>query len=224
MGGHIDPRPDPVTRAIATLFRVWHAARFSGGVSLHTISEVTCPPTLVGPWPRRSLVLRSFSLPCSSPPLPPPPRSPARSSSMAGRSAARSRSASRSSRRARSSSTSRCAAAASRWRATRPRWSSSSGPRPARKVGRVGTSVTDIGRSRCSIRRAGTSTWSTRTAGYRRGGYFIPVTVWERGGRFYLPADTGPEGYGYSTYDRNSSHGSDYQYDHPNGDGRDWDD
>ena len=30
--------------------------------------------------------------------------------------------------------------------------------------------------------------------GYRRGGYFIPVTVWERGGRFYLPADTGPDG------------------------------
>ena len=59
---------------------------------------------------------------------------------------------------------------------------------------------------------------------YRRGGYFIPVTVWERGGRYYLPAGTGPEGYGYSTYDRNSSHGSDYQYDHPNGDGRDWDD
>ena len=60
--------------------------------------------------------------------------------------------------------------------------------------------------------------------GYRRGGYFIPVTVWVRGGRFYLPAESGPEGYGYSTYDRNSSHGSDYQYDHPNGDGRDWDD
>jgi hypothetical protein len=60
--------------------------------------------------------------------------------------------------------------------------------------------------------------------GYRRGGYFIPVTVWARGGRFYLPAGTGPEGYRYSTYDRNSSHGSDYQYDHPNGDGRDWDD
>jgi hypothetical protein len=59
---------------------------------------------------------------------------------------------------------------------------------------------------------------------YRRGEFFIPVTVWARGGRFYLPAGTGPEGYRYSTYDRNSSHGSDYQYDHPNGDGRDWDD
>ncbi len=59
---------------------------------------------------------------------------------------------------------------------------------------------------------------------YRRGGYFIPVTVWERGGRYYLPAGTGPEGYGYSTYDRNSSHGYEYDDDRPNGDGRDWDD
>jgi len=62
---------------------------------------------------------------------------------------------------------------------------------------------------------------------YRRGGYFLPVMVWERGGRFYLPAEASPDRYGYSSsYDRNSSHGYEYEYDdyRPNGDGRDWDD
>ena len=60
---------------------------------------------------------------------------------------------------------------------------------------------------------------------YRRGGYFLPVMVWERGGRFYLPAEASPERYGYSSsYDRNSSHGYEYDDDRPNGDGRDWDD
>ena len=58
--------------------------------------------------------------------------------------------------------------------------------------------------------------------GYRWAPQFVPVMVWERGGRFYLPADGGPYGY-TSSYDRNSSHGHDYQYDRPNGDGRDWD-
>lgn len=60
---------------------------------------------------------------------------------------------------------------------------------------------------------------------YRRGGLFHPVAVWERGGRFYLPAGSRPDAYGYtSSYDRNSSHGSKYQDERPNGDGRDWDD
>ena len=60
---------------------------------------------------------------------------------------------------------------------------------------------------------------------YRRGGLFIPVTVWERGGRFYLPAEASPDRYGYSSsYDRNSSHGYAYEDNRPNGDGRDWDD
>jgi hypothetical protein len=60
--------------------------------------------------------------------------------------------------------------------------------------------------------------------GYRRGGYFVPVTVWQRGGRFYLPAEASPDRYGYSSsYDGSSSHGRDDGYDRPNGDGRDWD-
>jgi len=60
---------------------------------------------------------------------------------------------------------------------------------------------------------------------YRRGGYFLPVTVWERGGRFYLPAGYDADDHGYaSSYDRNSSHGYEYQDDRPNGDDRDWDD
>jgi hypothetical protein len=59
---------------------------------------------------------------------------------------------------------------------------------------------------------------------YRRGGLFIPVTVWERGGRFYLSAEASPDRYGYSSsYDRNSSHGYAYEDNRPNGDGRDWD-
>ena len=64
---------------------------------------------------------------------------------------------------------------------------------------------------------------------YRRGGLFLPVTVWERRGRFYLPADGRvdryPDAYPYtSSYDRNSSHGYEYEDDRPHGDGRDWDD
>jgi len=59
---------------------------------------------------------------------------------------------------------------------------------------------------------------------YRWGGYFRPVTVWERDGRFYLPAGYESDGRGYvSSYDRYSSHGHDRDYDRPNGDGRDWD-
>jgi hypothetical protein len=58
---------------------------------------------------------------------------------------------------------------------------------------------------------------------YRWGGYFRPITAWERGGRFYL-ASGYDEGRGYvSSYDRNSSHGHDRDSDRPNGDGRDWD-
>ena len=64
--------------------------------------------------------------------------------------------------------------------------------------------------------------------GYRWSPQFVPVVVWERRGRFYLPADGRPDPYGYTgSYDRNSSHGQydQYdQYDRPNGDGRDWDD
>lgn len=60
--------------------------------------------------------------------------------------------------------------------------------------------------------------------GYRWGPQFTPVVVWERGNRFYLPADGGPQGYGYtSSYARKSSHGNRYQQERPNGDGRDWD-
>ena len=60
---------------------------------------------------------------------------------------------------------------------------------------------------------------------YRWGGYFRPVTAWERGGRFYLAAGYDDyDGRGYvSSYDRNSSHGHDRDVDRPNGDGRDWD-
>jgi hypothetical protein len=62
-------------------------------------------------------------------------------------------------------------------------------------------------------------------AGYRGGPEFIPVTVWERGGRFYLPSGQNPDRYGYrSSYDPRSSHGYVYQDVRPNGDGRDWDD
>jgi len=61
--------------------------------------------------------------------------------------------------------------------------------------------------------------------GYRRGGYFVPVTVWQRGGRYYLPAGYDSDDHGYvSSYDRNSSHGYEYDGNRPNGDGRDWDD
>ena len=60
---------------------------------------------------------------------------------------------------------------------------------------------------------------------YRRGGDFRAGMVWERGGRFYLPAEASPERYGYSSsYDRYSSHGYEYDDYRPNGDGRDWDD
>jgi hypothetical protein len=60
--------------------------------------------------------------------------------------------------------------------------------------------------------------------GYRWAPQFVPVMVWERGGRFYLPAEWDRQGYGYtSTYDRESSHGHEYQQGRPNGDGRDWD-
>jgi len=61
--------------------------------------------------------------------------------------------------------------------------------------------------------------------GYRWGPQFMAVTVWERGGRFYLPRGDSHDRYGYtSSYDQHSSHGYEYQDDHPNGDGRDWDD
>jgi len=60
--------------------------------------------------------------------------------------------------------------------------------------------------------------------GYRRGGVFVPVTVWERGGRFYLPAGYGSYDDGYvSSYDRNSSRGHNQDYDRPNDGGRDRD-
>jgi hypothetical protein len=60
--------------------------------------------------------------------------------------------------------------------------------------------------------------------GYRRGGYFRPVTVWEREGRYYLPSGDDFDDRSYvSSYDRNSSRGYQYDQDRPNGDGRDWD-
>jgi hypothetical protein len=60
--------------------------------------------------------------------------------------------------------------------------------------------------------------------GYRRGPRFIPVLAWERGGRFYLSVEGGFPEYGYrSSYDRNSSHGHEYESDRPHGDSRDRD-
>jgi hypothetical protein len=60
--------------------------------------------------------------------------------------------------------------------------------------------------------------------GYRRGGYFRPVTVWERGGRYYLPSGYDPDDRGYvSSYDRNSSRGYQDAQGRQNGDGGDRD-
>ncbi len=60
--------------------------------------------------------------------------------------------------------------------------------------------------------------------GYRGGPQFIPVTVWERHGRFYLASGGRPDRYGYTSSYTNSSHGYVYEDIRPNGDGRDWDD
>lgn len=60
--------------------------------------------------------------------------------------------------------------------------------------------------------------------GYRWGPQFVAVTVWERGGRFFLASGGHPDRYGYVSSYTNSSHGYEYQNDRPNGDGRDWDD
>jgi len=60
--------------------------------------------------------------------------------------------------------------------------------------------------------------------GYRWGPQFVPVTVWERHGRFYLPSGERPDRYGFTSSYTNSSHGYVYEDIRPNGDGRDWDD
>jgi len=62
---------------------------------------------------------------------------------------------------------------------------------------------------------------------YRWAPQFVPVLVWERGGRFYLPAGAPMAGPEYvSSYQPKSSRGYQYEYEegYPGGDGRDWDD
>lgn len=63
--------------------------------------------------------------------------------------------------------------------------------------------------------------------GYRWAPQFAPIVVWERGGRFYLPAGSPMVEPEYvSSYQPKSSRGYHYEYeeDYPGGDGRDWDD